>query len=70
MTWLLYVDIVVTIFSICLIGATVTIHIASRKLHRVHTLIALMQMQEQGTLMWWRKRALDAEGELRRLKGQ
>lgn len=68
MTWLLYANIVLTIFSVCMIGGTIRMHFASKNLHRIQAAITIMEMQQQGDLMWWRKRALDAEGELRRLK--
>lgn len=68
MSWLLYANIVLTIFSLCMIGETIRLHRASKRLHYAQTLLTLMEMEQQGTLMWWRKRALDAEGELRRLK--
>lgn len=66
--WIEYLDCVVVIFSACLIAATIRLHFASEKLYRLRAALAYLEMYQQGDIIWWRQRALEAEGELRRLK--
>lgn len=68
MTWAVYVVFVSMAVSLFFVGATIRLHLASRKLHRVNTALALMELQEWGHIMFWRQRALTAERELKQLK--
>lgn len=67
--WLEYFDCVVLIFSVCLIGAAIKLHSSSQKLHRARIAMTMMELNQGGTIMWWRQRALTAERELRALRG-
>lgn len=68
--WWLYINSVLTIFSVCMIAGTIRLHFASKKLHQLNATLTMMELQQQGTLMWWRQRALTAERELKQLRGE
>lgn len=69
MMWIC-INIVLTTASACLIGYALYLQWQMRKLHKVQLMLGVMEMQQQGTLMFWRQRALTAERELKQLRGE